>query len=67
MNDSTFNKIELATHREAAARGSIPSLEVCAKFIRSIRKTWNAMPKAKTTGKSRVKKEKPDERQVDFF
>ena len=68
MSDSPlFSKEELAAHRAAAARGVIPSLETVRKFIASIRKTWAAKPDVQTKGKSRNKKDKPDEAQIDFF
>ena len=65
MPDDTFTKDELAAHRAEAARGIIPSFEVIAKFIRSIRKSYSALPSEKTT-KSRDKKPEPP-KDVDFF
>jgi len=64
----TFTKAELSAHRAAAERGETPSLDIVAKFIRTIRKTFLASPIAVEKGKkTRNSKPKVDESQVDFF
>lgn len=63
----TFSKEELARHRAEAAKGIIPSLEIVAKFIRTIRKSWTAMPSDKKEGKHKVKKADDSQKEIDFF
>lgn len=59
---------EIAFHRAQAAGGISPSLEICKRFILTIRKTFLASPKAVAKGKTtRNAKAKPDEAQIDFF
>ena len=63
-----FTPQELAQHRAEAAAGITPSFEIVAKFIRTIRRTFLASPKAVEKGKTtRNAKPKPDESQIDFF
>jgi hypothetical protein len=66
--DEKFSPAELEAHRQAAARGELPSLEVLAKFVHTIRRSWLALPKStQDKAKSRIKKPKLSEEQVDFF
>ena len=67
MPFSPLSKEEIALHRAEASKGNTPSLEIVGRFIATIRKAWNAKPKEKTEGKSRVSKPKADENQIDFF
>lgn len=64
--ETPFTPTELAAHRVSAAAGNIPSLEICRKFVLTIRKNWAAKPEEKTKGKSRDKVAKPDEN-LSFF
>ncbi len=58
---------EIASVREKARAGNLPTLETLRRFIASTRKSWLAKPVEKTQGKSRVKKEPPSEKEIDFF
>lgn len=58
---------ELAILRAQSAAGVYPTLDILRRVIHTIRKNWSAKPVEKTSGKSRVAKEKIDEKQIDFF
>jgi len=69
MDESTkFSPAELAAHRAAAAKGILPTPEILAKFVRTIRVGFSAIP-AKVSTKGRVSKTtpKPTDDQIDFF
>lgn len=67
MSLPPFSKDELTLLRGKAGTGYIPTLEEVARFVRTIRQSFSALPPAKgKSGKTKPSPSTKDE-DIDFF